>query len=88
MGDPHVSEEDLVELGFTGDLVQGTNVDALGLHVQQEVRQALVLGLVRIGPGHQHPPPRHMGQRRPDLLAVDDPLVAVTDRPARQAGHV
>ena len=76
--DADVSEEDLIELGLAGDLVERPDVDSLGLHVQQEVGQALVLGLVRIGPGHQHPPARHVGQRGPHLLPVHDPLIAVS----------
>ena len=88
MGDAYVVEEHLVELGFAGYLVEGPNVHTGRLHVQEEVGHALVLGLGRVGSGHQHPPLGHMSQSGPHLLAVDHPLVAVADRPGRQAGHV
>ena len=42
----------------------------------------------RVGAGEQEDPRRIAGQRRPDLLAVDHPLVAVGHRPGRQRGQV
>ena len=58
------------------------------LHVEQEVRDALVLGRVGIGAGQQHHPVGHVGERRPHLLAVDDVVVAVLHRPRLQRGQV
>ena len=86
--DADVVEEDLVELGLACDLVERPDLDPLGLHVQQEVGHALVLGLLRVGSGDQHPPPGNMGQRGPDLLAVDDPLVAIAHGPGGKPGHI
>ena len=39
VGDADVGEEDLVELGVTGDLAQGADLDARGVHVDDEVGQ-------------------------------------------------
>ncbi len=86
--DPHVSEEDLVELGLTGELAQWPHLDAGCLHVAEEVRHAAVLGHVRVGPGHQDRPGRLVGQRGPHLLAVDDPGVTVADRTGAHVGEV
>src|SRR5690606_3534475 len=48
----------------------------------------LVLGLVRVGAGDQDRPLGAVGQGRPHLLPVDDPLVTVPDRPRGQGGEV
>jgi hypothetical protein len=58
------------------------------VHVDDEVGQALVLRLLGIGAHDERAEPADVRQRRPDLLAVDDPLVAVPDRARRQAGDV
>ena len=83
-----VSEEHLVEFGFAGDLVQGPHVDARSVHVDQEGGDALVLGHVGIGPGQEQPEPGEVGQGRPDLLPVEEPLVAVPYGAGGQAGHI
>ena len=51
---------------------------AVLLHVHQEVGEALVLGRVGIGAGDEHAPLRHVRERRPHLLAGDDPLAVAT----------
>ncbi len=72
----HVLEEDLVELGVTSDLDQRADLDARALHVDQEIGQTLAwVGFLALA-GEEHAPPRHMGERRPDLLAVDDVVIA------------
>ena len=38
VGDPHVGQEDLVELGLAGDLAQRPDLDARVVHVEDEVR--------------------------------------------------
>ena len=75
--DAGVGEVDLVELGLAGHLAQRPSLDARCVHVDDEGREARVLGHVGIGPHDEQAPARHVGERRPDLLAVDDPLVAV-----------
>ena len=58
------------------------------VHVDDEVGEALVLLGLGVGAGQQHPEARRVGEGRPHLLAVEDPLVAVAHGPGGQAGHV
>ena len=57
-------------------------------HVEQEVGQASVLGHVRVGAGDQDRHLRVLRPRRPHLLPVDNPVVAVADGPGRHRGQV
>ncbi len=50
------------------------------LHVEHEVGDPLVLGHVGIGAHEQHPTLRVVRARRPDLLAVHDPVVTIAER--------
>ena len=47
-----------------------------------------MLGLVGIGAGDEQAPPRHVGERRPHLLAVHHPLLAVAHGTSRQRRDV
>ena len=80
VGDPRLLDEELVELRLAGDLAQRADLDGLLLHVHQEVGQALVLGGLAVGARDEHAPLRVLGAAGPDLLAGDDPVVAVLDR--------
>ena len=62
VGDPRLLDEDLVELALAGDLDQRPDLDALLLHVHQEVGEALVLGGVGVGAGDEHAPLRVLGE--------------------------
>ena len=86
--DARVGEVHLVELGLAGHLPQRADLDAGGVHVDDEGGEAGVLHGLRVGAHDEQAPPRDVGQRRPDLLAVDDPLVAVPDAARRQSGEV
>ena len=86
--DPRVLDEELVELGLARDLDQRADVDAVLLHVHQEVRQPAVLGRVRVGAREQHAPLGLVRERRPHLLAGDDVLVALEHRARLQRGEV
>ncbi len=44
VGNPRIGHVDLVELCLTGDLPQRTHFDTLAVHVEREVRHALVFG--------------------------------------------
>ena len=88
MGNPGLVQEDLVEEGLTGHLAQRSNLDTGLVHVNDEVGDALVLRGVRVGPGNEHALLGHVPAGRPDLLAGDDPLVAVPDRLGLQPGQV
>ena len=82
----HVGEEDLVDLvahrrARAVDQVDRIDLDAGRLHVDQQEGDALLpLALVR-GPHQAEDPVGPMGVGRPDLLAVDDVVVALHARP-------
>jgi len=88
VGDAHVGEEHLVELGLAGDLPQRPHLDAGRGHVADEVGHAAVLGHVRVGAGDQDRPARLVRHGRPHLLAVDDPVVAVAHGAGAERGQV
>jgi hypothetical protein len=67
----------LVEVSHAGDLGERTHLDAGGAHVDDEVGDALVLGHIGVGASQQDAVVGVLAERGPDLLAVDDPLVAV-----------
>ena len=52
VGNANISEEALVELGLTGDLVEGANFGALGVHVDEEGRHTGVLRGVGVSAGN------------------------------------
>src|SRR6266511_4642858 len=83
-----VREEHLAEQRAARHLAERPYLDARLLHVDGEVRDAFVLGCVGIGTGEQHAEIGGLAARRPHLLTVDDPLVAVALRPALEAGEV
>ena len=66
----------------------GPDLDALLVHVDAEVGDALVLGDVGVGAGDEHAQVGDLAAGGPHLLAGDDPLVAVLDGLALQAGEV
>ena len=88
VGDAGVGHVHLVELGVTGHLAQRPGLDAGSVHVDDEVGQSLVLRHVRIGARQQQTPARAVRQTGPDLLTVDDPVVAVGHRRGGQPGQV
>src|SRR5580692_7077065 len=63
VGDEDVVEEDLVEQGGAGQLAQRPDVDALGAHVDDEVRDAGVLAGVGVRAGQADPEVRRLSQR-------------------------
>ena len=84
----HVGEEDLVELRRAVDLLDGPHLDARLLHRDEQVRDAGVLRRVGVGAGQQEDVVGVLRLGGPDLLAVDDPLVAVELGPGLEAGQV
>ena len=85
---PDVCQEHLVERPAAVDGPEGPDVHAIFLHVEYEERQAAVLRDPGIGPGQENPPPRLVRHARPDLLTVDDPLVAVAQGGGAEAGQI
>jgi hypothetical protein len=88
VGHPRVGHEHLVEEGPTRHLAQRAHVDPRLMHGEREVGDPLVLGDVGVGAGQEHAQIGILAARRPDLLTVHDPLVAVPPRPALQPGQV
>src|SRR5439155_20295363 len=84
----YVGEEDLVALGRPGQPTQGTDLDAGGRHVEDEVGQAFVLLNLGVGAGQEEPEPGELGDRGPDLLPVHDPPAAVPRRPGGKRSQV
>ena len=87
-GHAHAVEEDLVEVGLAGELAQRAHRDAGVVHVDDEHGDAVALGPARVGPGQAGGVVAVLRARRPDLLAVDDELVAVAAGPGLHAREV
>src|SRR5207302_11450529 len=83
-----VGEEDLGELGAAGDLLQRAYLDALRAHVEDEVRDALVLGHVRFRARQQDAEGGVCPEAGPDFLAVDRPVIALAYGARLQTGQV
>ena len=85
--DHDVVEEDDVR-ALARQRVHGLDLDAGLVERDEEHRQALVLGHVRVGPGQEEHVVGDVGVRREHLLPVDDPAVAVAPGPGADAGDV
>src|SRR4029453_18308628 len=83
-----VREEPLAEQRPPRHLAQRAHLDAGLVHLDREVRDALVLRRVGIGTGDQHAEVGGLAPRCPYLLPVDDPFVAVALGPALEAREV
>ena len=88
VGHPHVAHELLAEL-----LGAVEHLDAVHLHArlvdgEHENGEPPVLGDLPVGAGQAQPPVGPPGPGRPDLRAVEDPLLAVAHRGGEGAGHV
>ena len=88
LGAAGVGEEHLGELGGAVDLLDGPHLDAGLVHRAQQVGDALVLGGVLVGPAQDEDVVGDEALGGPDLLTVDDPLVAVELGGGLQAGQV
>ena len=83
-----VVEEDLVEFRCAGELLDRADGDARLIERYQQEAETGVTSGTGFGPGDPEHPLRHMRQRRPDLLAVDDPGVVVEAGGGGDAGQV
>ena len=79
IGEIYVSQQNFVELGITGQLAEWKDRDAGGVHVAHEEGQTGLLRDVRSGPGQQEAPSGDVCERRPHLVTVDAPTLAVLD---------
>ena len=91
-GDPCVGEPHLVEHLVADDVLDGPALDARRLHVDDERGDALVLRAAldgaRVGAEQEEAPLGEVRRGDPDLLAVDDVLVAVGDGRGAQVREV
>ena len=87
-GNLHVGQEGLVEVVAAGHLHDGTDLDARGGHVQQQVGDALLGWPFVRRADQQDAPVGDVGPGGPDLGTVDDVPVAVADGPGSQRGQV
>ena len=87
-GNPDVSQIHLVEPHATVDLMDWPDLDAGRRHIDDEHGNATVFRLLGIGPGNHDAAISHVGQRGPHLLAIDDPLVAITHGAHLQACNI
>ena len=88
LGDPQVVEEHLVEVVRAHHAADGSDLDRRIIHRHKEDRQALLLLLPLVGAREQKAPLRHGRVGRPDLLAADQPAVAVRSRGRPQGREV
>ena len=77
VGHPDVGHEHLGEVPVAVDLFERSDFHARRRHVDSEHGESPMLGLRDVGARQTHPPPGIGPPRRPDLGAVQDPLVAV-----------
>ena len=87
-GRTRTGEVHLAELALVVEHLDGPHVDAGLVHRAQEERDAAVPAGVGIGAGEEEDPRRVDGERGPDLLAVDHPLVAVADGAGRERSEI
>ena len=82
VGHRHCIEEHLTEVRVAGHLAQRPHRDARRMHVDREHRDALALGAVGVGARQTRGVVAVLRARRPHLLPVEDPRVAVAARRA------
>src|SRR3990172_4493666 len=83
-----VGHEDLREERGPRDLPERAHLDAGLAHVEEEARDALVLGDLGVGPRQEDSPVGDRSARGPDLLAVDEKMVALVLRARPEAREV
>ena len=88
IGDSHFCEIHLIKFRFTCHLTKRTNLNAGGVHIERKVGESFVLWRVGVSAGDEHSAAGEVGQRVPDLLTCDDPLVAVSDSAAAESGEI
>ena len=82
------AHEDLVELGFTGDLPERPYLDTGRVHVDDHVREPGVALGFGVGAGEEDAEVGDVRVRRPDLLPVEHETVAVEARRRADAREV
>ena len=85
---PSIAHEHLVEGRVVVHLQDRPGFDTLLAHVEKEVRDARVLRDIPVGAGHEDRHVGVIGRGVPDLLTVDDPLVAVARGRGLEPGEI
>jgi hypothetical protein len=88
LGHRHVHEEHLVEMPVPVHEHERAHGDAGRFHVDQQVADAPVLGRSGIRAHEEIDPVRELGARGPDLLTVDEEVVALVHRARLEPGQV
>ena len=83
-GDEDLVEEDLVELSLVRDLHQRSDLDAVRLHVDHEVRDPAMSWGVCVGAREADSPSGELRVARPDFLSRDQPAVIDRRRTGRE----
>jgi len=82
-------EERLVEFRFSRHLAGGTDADAALPDRDEQIGETLVTAATRLRAAESENPVGELRERRPDLLPVDDPFLAVRCAlEARPSSHV
>ena len=88
-GTMRVGDEDLVEHRVAGHLIERADVARPAWCMSIAIQlMPWCFGRVGVGASEQHAHVGGLAHRRPHLLAVDDPLVAVLDRLGGETGEV
>jgi hypothetical protein len=87
-GDPGLVQEDLVEVGHVGHLVEGADLHAGLAHGDHQHGDAGVLGDVPVGPGQEDAEVGMIGTGGPHLLTGDHPLVAIANGSGGETGQI
>ena len=74
---PNIGEVDLTEVPVGGHVGDGADLDALGIHGHDDLGNALVGRAIGGRATDEVAVVGNVTEARPDLLAVDDPLVTV-----------
>ncbi len=85
---PHVGVEDLAEVAVGRHVLDGPDLDAGRVHRDDDLADAGVRWALGRGPADQVAVVGHLAEAGPDLLAVDDEVVAVALGPGLQRGEV
>ena len=77
VGHAHIGEEHFVKVRLARYLLDGSHFNARRLHVEEEKCEPLMLGRGRVRAGDNDAVIAIMRARRPDLLAVNYPIVTI-----------
>ena len=83
-----VLEKHLVEMPVAVEQHERAHGDPRRLHIDQQIADAVVLRRVGVGAHQEETPVGEMRARGPDLLPVDDEMVALVDGAGAQTGEI